>query len=69
MVAVWVSALPGSVKVAGARLTVWPSLAFWLLPALTVGPTLTTVTCRLSLLLRPLLSVTTNVAVNWPLSA
>ena len=63
MRAVWVSALPASVKVAGGRLTASPSTAFWLLPALTVGATLLTVTVKLSLSLSPSSSVTVTVTV------
>ena len=58
IVAVWVSALPLSVKVAGSRLIDVPSLVVWLVPAETTGAALLTVTISVSQLSAPSSSVT-----------
>ena len=59
-VAVWVSAVPASVKLA-ARLTVAPSLAFWSAPASVTGLTLVTPIVAVSVSEPVSSSVTTSV--------
>src|SRR5438552_5642376 len=69
IVAVWVSAVPLSLNVAGARLRRLPSSTVRSIPAFTVGATLLTVTVSVSLLEAPSSSVTVTLTVYDPLSA
>ena len=69
MVAEWVSSVPRSLNVAGARPTIAPSSAFWSAPASTVGATFSIVMDNESQVSAPSSSSTQTSTVYVPLSA
>src|SRR3989441_1285567 len=66
IVALWVSSVPRSLNVAGAKLTTLPSSAVWSAPASSVGATLWTVTTSVSQVSAPSSSVTHTFTSEQP---